>query len=618
MKNSETRSNRLRAFKKTKFHWSQYAVIAVVLAFLTIQALPNFYGFTNQLTLSSTQNSAYLPTIEQVKNQLAGKGIVLDSANASGEQLQLLINDKQQFAQAKSHLSQLYDQEFEINSEQIRRQPLWLQTFGAKPIKLGLDLSGGVLFVLEVDHEKALAEMKESQVLMLKQELRQAKLRGVNVELNDKEQIVLTDASGRNNLISFVNEQLASQQLFSINDKNVSGDVKQIVVNVNEQQANQFRREVMAQSIKTMRGRIEELGITEAVTQQQGKNRIRIELPGIKDPHEAQRIIGATASLAFYQMANGSSLSTKAMRSANGELLRLDATPIFTGNSIEHATNGRDQIGNPSVNLRLDTLGGKRMANFTKDNVGNPIVTVYTEYRKNEHNQTIKSSKVINVARISEPLGASFSITNMESAAAAHELALVLRAGSLTAPVTIVKQRTIQATLGEDNIEHGITALAVGLGFTLLFMMLWYRELGLIANGALALNLLSLLGLMSLLPGAVLTLPGIAGLVLTVGMAVDTNVLIFERIKEELRKGRTVGGAIEAGYQNAFTAIFDANLTTMITALILYAIGYGPVKGFALTLSLGILTSLFTGVFVAKVATLTLINPKRNGLLGVK
>jgi len=618
MKNSETRSHRLRAFKNTKLHWSQYVVIAVVLLFLTIQALPNFYGFNYQLTLSSTQNSVPLPPIAQVKSKLASNGIIIDSAKNSGEQLQLLLSNKQQVAEAKSLLSQFNDEVFEVNTEQVRNQPTWLHAFGAQPIKLGLDLSGGVLFVLEVDHEKALAELKESQVLMFKQELRQAKLRGVNVELNDKQQIVLTDVAGRNNLPAFVKEQLDSLPLFSVRDSNVLGNVRKIVVDVNEEQANKFRREVMAQSIKTMRGRIEELGITEAVTQQQGKNRIRIELPGVKDPNEAKRIIGATASLAFYQMANGSSFTTKTMRSANGELLRLNATPIFTGNSIEHATNGRDQMGSPSVNLRLDALGGKRMANFTKDNVGNPIVTVYTEYKKNEHNQTIKSSKVINVARISEPLGASFSITNMESASAAHELAMVLRAGSLNAPVTIVKQRTIQATLGEDNIEHGITALAVGLGCTLLFMTVWYRELGLIANGALALNLLSLLGLMSLLPGAVLTLPGIAGLVLTVGMAVDTNVLIFERIKEELRKGRTVGGAIEAGYQNAFTAIFDANLTTMITALILYAIGYGPVKGFALTLSLGILTSLFTGVFVAKVATLTLINPKRNGLLGVK
>ena len=593
-------------------------VIATVLLFLTIQALPNFYGFTHQLAILPKSNEAVLPDIRQVNSVLSGAGISIDEANSTRNHVVLNISDQAQANQAKQLLSELKAGEVTVDVEQIRQQPMWLKTVGAQPIKLGLDLSGGVLFVLEVDHEQAFSEMIDNQVVSFKQQLRLARMRGVNVSENEQRQIVLTDQSGRNNLSPFVEQQLKGQEIFSVVDKANADNFSQVTIGVGEQQANQFRREVMAQTIKTMRGRIEELGITEAVTQQQGKNRIRIELPGVKDPSEAKRIIGATASLAFYQMANESSFSTKTMRTETGELLRLDATPIFSGTSIEYAANARDELGNPSVSLRLDALGGKRMANFTKDNVGNPIVTVYTEYRKNKHNQTVKTNKVINVARISEPLNASFSITNMESAAKARDLALVLRAGSLSAPVAIVKQRTIQATLGEDNIEHGLTALRVGLGCTLLFMVIWYRELGLIANAALALNLLSLLGLMSLLPGAVLTLPGIAGLVLTVGMAVDTNVLIFERIKEELKKGRTVGGALEAGYKNAFSAIFDANLTTMITALILYAIGYGPVKGFALTLSLGILTSLFTGVFVAKVATLTLINPKRKSLLGVK
>jgi preprotein translocase subunit SecD len=258
------------------------------------------------------------------------------------------------------------------------------------------------------------------------------------------------------------------------------------------------------------------------------------------------------------------------------------------------------------------------MSTFSKKNIGKPMVTVFSEFYRNTNDEMVKKSKVINVATIQQHLGSQFSITNMSSSQAAQELALLLRAGSLTAPVTIVKQRSIEATLGVENIDNGIKALTIGISFTLLFMAFWYRTLGVIANVALALNLVSLLGLMSLLPGAVLTLPGIAGLVLTVGMAVDTNVLIFERIKEELKRGRQTLSAIENGYKSAFSTILDANITTMITGIILYSIGYGPVKGFAIILCLGILTSMFTGVFVSKALTNLFIRENKPQLLGVK
>ena len=266
-------------------------------------------------------------------------------------------------------------------------------------------------------------------------------------------------------------------------------------------------------------------------------------------------------------------------------------------------------MGVALVNLALDGIGGKKMSEFSKDNIGNPMVTIFSEYHKNSADEMVKSSKVISVATIQSQLGNRFSITNLDSPQAASDLALLLRAGSLDAPITIVQQRTIQASLGQENVSNGIMALAIGLGITLLFMGLWYRKLGLIANTSLVLNLICLLGLMALLPNVVLTLPGIAGLVLTVGMAVDTNVLIFERIKEERKRGRSNFLAIETGYKEAFATILDANVTTMITALILLSIGYGPVKGFAMTLSLGILTSMFTGVFVAHVLT-ALVKPQ--------
>ena len=376
-----------------------------------------------------------------------------------------------------------------------------------------------------------------------------------------------------------------------------------------EQSITTFHHEIMAQALTTLRGRIEELGITEAVTQRQGQNRIRIELPGVKDPEQAKRIIGATASLDFYEMAQSGTVGIKTFTDENGRRLRLAPKPIFTGSNIENATSGRDEMGVALVNLALDGIGGKKMSEFSKDNIGNPMVTIFSEYHKNSSDEMVKSSKVISVATIQSQLGNRFSITNLDSPQAASDLALLLRAGSLDAPITIVQQRTIQASLGQENVSNGIMALAIGLGITLLFMGLWYRKLGLIANTSLVLNLICLLGLMALLPNVVLTLPGIAGLVLTVGMAVDTNVLIFERIKEERKRGRSNFLAIETGYKEAFATILDANVTTMITALILLSIGYGPVKGFAMTLSLGILTSMFTGVFVAHVLT-ALVKPQ--------
>ncbi len=306
------------------------------------------------------------------------------------------------------------------------------------------------------------------------------------------------------------------------------------------------------------------------------------------------------------------------MKDDNGGQLRLNSKVVFSGSNIKNARAGQDQMDMPLVNLALDGIGGKKMSSFSKQNIGKPMVTVFSEYYRNADNKMVKKTKVINVATIQQHLGSQFSITNMSSPSAAQELALLLRAGSLTAPVTIVKQRSIEATLGVDNINNGVKALTIGISFTLLFMALWYRTLGLIANIALALNLISLLGLMSLLPGAVLTLPGIAGLVLTVGMAVDTNVLIFERIKEELKRGRKVLSAIDCGYKNAFSTILDAYITTMLTGVILYSIGYGPVKGFATILCLGILTSMFTGVFVSKALTSISIRANKTQLLAVK
>ena len=583
---------------------------------MLISALPNLYS--DKLTVHLVSNNAQSEPIsaQTIKRLLAKHSLTVDEIKTSAERSAITLANETEQVALETLLTAQFSENYAITSSVENNAPSWLKSFNGQSIKLGLDLSGGVLFVLDVDTERALFD----------------KLKGIALDVKSlaiADRIHLRNVSQPNNYsITFdfnASKQSAVEKLLTKVTK-IYPEFSQSKINNNQatlayssKEQVKFRQETMSQTLKTMRGRIEELGITEAVTQKQGKNRIRIELPGVHDPEEAKRIIGATASLDFYQLAeNSHAVGVLQMTDNAGRQLRLNSQVVFSGSHIKNARAGQDEMGMPLVNLTLDGVGGKKMSMFSKQNIGQPMVTVFSEFYRNVNDETVKKSKVINVATIQQHLGSQFSITNMSSAHEAQELALLLRAGSLTAPVTIVQQRSIEATLGEDNINNGIKALTIGISITLVFMFIWYRSLGLIANAALGLNLISLLGLMSLLPGTVLTLPGIAGLVLTVGMAVDTNVLIFERIKEELRRGRKVLSAIEYGYKNAFATILDANITTMITGIILYAIGYGAVKGFAIILCLGILTSMFTGVIVSKALTNFAIRENKSQLLGVK
>tara|TARA_R110000744_G_scaffold39984_3_gene90806 strand:+ start:1326 stop:3152 length:1827 start_codon:yes stop_codon:yes gene_type:complete len=592
---------------KPKYTW-QILVIIVTVIILGLNAIPTFYGNHNALLVSAVNPTQSLPNTQTLRNVVQQQNINVEQIINSESSSKIVIDgDDDALLAAQTQLKTTLGDDFQVRLGSQSAAPKWLQGMGMSPIKLGLDLSGGVLFVLEVDTNKADQERLGNAKDEALQLIHDNGLRGMSVKLADsQEKINLHFLTHQASQVKTVVNEL-QQRLPGIT-YTASGDRDGTLV-FSDQSVTTFHHEIMAQALTTLRGRIEELGITEAVTQRQGQNRIRIELPGVKDPEQAKRIIGATASLDFYEMAQSGTVGAKTFTDENGRRLRLAPKPIFTGSNIENATSGRDDMGIALVNLALDGIGGKKMSDFSKDNIGNPMVTIFSEYHKNSADEMVKSSKVISVATIQSQLGNRFSITNLDSPQAASDLALLLRAGSLDAPITIVQQRTIQASLGQENVGNGIMALAIGLGITLVFMGLWYRKLGLIANTSLVLNLVCLLGLMALLPNVVLTLPGIAGLVLTVGMAVDTNVLIFERIKEERKRGRSNFLAIETGYKEAFATILDANVTTMITALILLSIGYGPVKGFAMTLSLGILTSMFTGVFVAHVLT-SLVKPQ--------
>ncbi|MEM5547416.1 protein translocase subunit SecD [Pseudoalteromonas fuliginea] len=580
-----------------------YIAMLIVLVLLAISALPNLYPNKSWLHVSNTPHSETqsLPSTKTLVTFLNNQGLEVEQGLDKQSTINVLLNEPTKSAQAQVAIKAQYPNT-QVKIVEHATSPTWLQNFGLSPIKLGLDLNGGVLFVLDVDLDKAVYEQLVSAYQQAKSIIIKQKAHGVKAQQTQHgfEINALPNATDK---LTPVIEELQSRfaNLAVVTSNN--GSVKTAKFSYSEQGRSSFDKEVMGQTLTTLRSRIEELGITEAVTQQQGKHRIRIELPGVQDPTEAKRIIGATASLGFYQLKE---IGGQTFNMQSGGTIKLDPVPIFTGDHINNANIGRDDWGKPLVQLSLDGQGGDAMSAFSKANIGKPMATVYSEYSQNAKGEVVKKSDVINVANIAQHLSSRFSITNMKSQQAAADLALLLRAGSLTAPVTIVHEQTIGPSLGSENISNGLAALMLGMGITLAFMALWYRRLGLIANVALILNLTSLVGLMSLLPGVVLTLPGIAGLVLTIGMAVDTNVIIFERIKEERRQGRAPYQAIQEGYKQAANTIFDANITTMITALILYGIGYGPVKGFAITLALGLLTSVFTGVYVSKILSQTL------------
>lgn len=585
---------------RAKFKISTMAMI-MVLFLLALSALPNLYPNKSWLHMGAGKHTDVMPSTQNLVTFLNNQGFSVNQGIKSINTINVLLNEPTQSAQAQAAIKAHYPNT-QVKIVEHATSPLWLQEFGLSPIKLGLDLNGGVLFVLDVDLNKAIDEQLVSAYQQAKAIIVKQKAHGVKAT-KTSQGFEITALGNATDKLTPVISELKSRFANLTTEPSANGNLQVVKVNYSAQGRSAFDKQVMSQTLTTLRSRIEELGITEAVTQRQGKQRIRIELPGVQDPAEAKRIIGATASLGFYQLKE---IGGQVFNVQSGGTIALDPVPIFTGEHINNAHIGRDDWGKPLVQLSLDGKGGDAMSAFSKANIGKPMATVYSEYSNNAQGDVVKSSEVINVANIAQHLSSRFSITNMKSQQAAADLALLLRAGSLTAPVTIVHEQTIGPSLGQENINNGLAALMLGMGITLAFMALWYRRLGLVANVALLLNLTSLVGLMSLLPGVVLTLPGIAGLVLTIGMAVDTNVIIFERIKEERRKGRAPYQAIQQGYKQAAATIFDANITTMITAIILYGIGYGPVKGFAITLALGLITSVFTGVYVSKILSETL------------
>jgi preprotein translocase subunit SecD len=486
--------------------------------------------------------------------------------------------------------------------------PEWLSSLGGSPMKLGLDLSGGVHFLLEVDLNAALITRLEGDLQEVKSSLREEKIRYRSFELKGQQII------GR-----FRNEAQVEQatSLVRENFRDLQPQFKQgqnpltLVLELSEIASGQIEDNAIKQNLTSLRNRVNELGVSEPLVSRQGKNRIVVELPGVQDTAEAKRIIGKTANLEFRLEAEGRIGEMFEFRDGRGLDARLETSAVITGENVTDARSSYDENGRPQVNITLDTKGGWQMGHSTRDNVGRRLAVLFIEYKtkleksKDENGEIVITpvpfveKHIISLATVQSQLGKSFRITGIDSQRESSELALLLRAGALAAPMYIVEERTIGPSLGADNIRLGVLSVSLGMMLVLLFMIAVYRGFGVLANVALTMNLLLLVGFMSLL-GATLTLPGIAGIVLTVGMAVDANVLIFSRIREELASGSSIQAAISGGYDRAFVSILDANITTLIVAVILFLIGSGPVQGFAVTLSIGILTSMFTSIVLTR------------------
>ncbi|MFM4677079.1 protein translocase subunit SecD [Aeromonas media] len=573
----------------------QYALLLLMLLTFAFYSLPTFFGEQPSLGLHGQ------PRLSGAQQRLLQEHQIAPQLQIEQkERVELVFATQAEQQRAKQLLEQQGVDSAALTLEFHSNAPTWISRLGADPIKLGLDLRGGSQLLIGVDVDFVIDNQTKNLVDTLRTRFREANLRGASVLRTAQGSVAVTlpDVAGQEGWLNIIKESAGTRQDQWILSR--SGNELKLVLSDAERTL--LVNNAVTQNLSILKKRINELGIVEASVQRQGQDGIRIELPGVHNPKQAKEVIGATASLAFYEAKADSSFF---MADRSGQAVGLARKPVLSGEHIVDARANMGEMGQPQVNIVLDTLGGSKMNQFSRQHVGKPMATVFTEYKTNAEGKLRAKSEVINVATIQTAFGNQFRITGIGSLPEAQELAMLLRAGALTAPLKILEERSIGPTLGLQNIEAGFTALAFGMAGMMLFMMAWYRKFGWVAITALIGNLLMQVGMLAVLPGAVLTLPGIAGLVLTVGMAVDTHVLIFERIKDRLREGGSLANAIDFGYRSAFRTIFDANITTLICAVVLYAIGSGPLQGFSITLILGLISSMVTGIW----GTRAIINP---------
>ncbi|MCL1039903.1 protein translocase subunit SecD [Shewanella submarina] len=589
--------------------WKNLMVIFII-AVGFFYALPNLFGEDHAVQVVGTRGvEVTAATQTQIDDLLTKDGIAVKRSDLENGQLLVRVQNADQQLAAKEAIANALGDKYTVALNLAPATPRWLESVGGSPMKLGLDLRGGVHFLMEVDMNEAIRKMEEAKVADFRNQMREERIRysGVNRTAKGIE-IRFRDEANLNKAENFLKTRNGNEMVFT---DVTEGDKYALLSTMSETYLKQVKEEALSQNITTIRNRVNELGVAEPVVQRQGAERIIVELPGVQDTARAKEILGATASIEFHMVDQRADVQdavagrvpagSELYKRRSGEPVVLYKEVMLTGDHITSAQPAFDEYSRPQVAIGLDAKGGTIFSNVTKDNIGKPMATLFIEYKdtgEKNPDGSIKMKKieeVISVATIQARLGRNFVITGLTHSES-QNLALLLRAGALIAPVSIVEERTIGPSLGQQNIESGLQAMIWGMVIVLIFMVVYYRAFGLIANLALCANLIMIVGIMSMIPGAVLTLPGIAGMVLTVGMAVDGNVLIYERIREELRAGRSVQQAISEGYGNAFSTITDANITTFMTALILFAVGTGAIKGFAVTLMIGIATSMFTAI----------------------
>ncbi|MDY6891679.1 MAG: protein translocase subunit SecD [Pseudomonadota bacterium] len=590
-------------------------LILLVLVIAGLYAAPNLYPDDYAIQVSAGRNAAPVDqgTLAAIAQRLQEAGLAAKATQLQQDGVGLIrLQSAEDQLKARESIAQLLGGDYTVAMNLAPTTPEWLRAIGAGPMTLGLDLRGGVHFLLEVDVDQAVAQRLDVYVSEIKSKLREEKLRYRMVDhLEDGRLSVRFDAAAvRDEALALLRRTWPE---FVVESATEGGD-HFLYIDLTEKSIREIEDYAIKQNLTTLRNRVNELGVAEPLVQRQGRNRIVVQLPGVQDAAAAKRIIGKTANLEFRLEALPDApralTETYGFRSQPERTATLEKDIIITGSSVSNAQAAFDENGMPQVSITLDGPGGKMMSRVTRNAIQRRMAVLFVEHKQRTLVQTIDGEPVerripyteksiISLATIQSTLGNQFRITGLDSTQEASELALLLRAGALAAPVYFVEERTVGPSLGAKNIEQGTLSVQIGFALVLLFMLVYYRVFGLLADIALTLNLVLLVAVMSLL-SATLTLPGIAGIVLTVGMAVDANVLIYERIKEELRNGMPVQSAIHAGFSRAFTTILDANVTTLIAAVILFAMGTGPVKGFAVTLSVGILTSMFTALLVTR------------------
>ena len=583
-------------------------LILIVFGVGIIYSLPNLYGDDPSVQISSTQTAVIS---QEQANQIDGTiktvGVPVKAFEFKDGRVLARFNNTDDQLKAADFLRDSMGNNYTVALNLAPTTPQWLRALHANAMYLGLDLRGGVHFLLEVDMDAAVKQAEDRYNDDLRLALRSEKLRYQSVAKdNGYLKVTLNSPDDKASLFKLLEKDFRTLEVTEPDDKN------QVWLKISAKEERELKKTAVAQNMTTLRNRVNELGVAEPVIQQQGDNRIVVQLPGVQDTTRAKEILGTTATLEYrlvdvehdvqQAVAGHVPVGSRLYYERKGAPILLDRRVIVTGDQIVDASSGVDQDGRPSVNISLNGVGAAKMAKTTQVSVGKPMAVVFIEYKVDTKlvdgqkvRHKLKVEKVINVATIQGVFSKRFQTTGLDSPQEARNLSLLLRAGALAAPVDIVEERTVGPSLGQDNIDKGMLSFVVGFALVVLFMTVYYRLFGIIANFALAFNVVIVVAILSMLQ-ATLTLPGIAGIILTVGMSVDANVLIFERIKEELKNGNTPQSAIFAGYDKAFGTIFDSHFTNLIVAVVLFAYGTGSIKGFAVTLIIGILSSMFTAI----------------------